>query len=393
MADGPGTARQGLLNSAGRKEASPPGPRHRVYLSADDEHKEALVLVSIVTEGERWEDEEDSFSSSDGAPPRTKQARATGWAAGAPASGSAAGENTRGNEHGRGVDAGHVGNLEGKTGKGGDQRERQGGVAGEQLRRRCLKKVEAAAGLGFDELRRRHVRDVEALFDRVEFSLGRSSEGDGEPMQNVGAGQGVTATPSASCVAGLPIRTRVSRSGMVCTERGEEGSDTDYSGDGGEALATNEDTESIVVDDGLIELMYHFGRWVRPAVWVWPDKQLAGHSPKQDMPQARHAQLDSNVVLFLQRCLVRKPAAISSAHRGSYGRPNVFHACNVDVDVVGGYLWGTRFRDRNCMPMLSVNFVNYCEVRTRILRRRCRRCPYAPYLRVARALLRASDAA
>lgn len=281
MADGPGTAHQGLPNSARRKEASPPGPRHRAYLSADDEHKEALVLLSIVTEGERWEDEEDSFSSPDGAPPRTKQTRATGWAADAPALGSAAGEKTRGNEPGRSVDAGHVGLLEGETAKGGDQRERQGGEAGEQLRRRCLKKVEAAAGLGFDELRRRHVRDVEALFDRVEFSLGPSSEGDAEPMQDVGPGQGVTERPS--CVDGLPIRTRVARSGMACTERGEEGSDTDYSGDGGEALGSREDTESIVVDDGLIELMYHFGRWVRLAVRAWPDRQLAGNSPEQDM--------------------------------------------------------------------------------------------------------------
>lgn len=217
------------------------------------------MLVSIVTEGQRWEVEEVSPRSPDGAPPRTKQTRATGWAAAAPAASSAANTEAGGNGHGRIFDAGHVGQLEGEDGKRGDDRKRRGGEAEEQLRRRCLERVEAAAGLGFEELKRRHVRDVEALFDRVEFSLGPSSEGGGEPQQDVGAGQGVAARPS-SCVAGLPIRTRVSRSGKVCTERGEEESDADFSSDGGEALATSEDAESIIVDDGLIELMYHFGR-------------------------------------------------------------------------------------------------------------------------------------
>ncbi|CAM9768568.1 unnamed protein product, partial [Laminaria digitata] len=198
IADGPGKAQQGPPNNAGREEEAKPSfvRRHRISLSADDSHREALVLVSIVTEGERWEDEENNFR----------------------------------------------------------------GEKGEKLRRRCLEKVEAAAGLGFEELRRRHARDVEALFGRVEFSLGSSSEG-GEERK--GAGEGVTPRPSSSsCVAGLPIRTRVSRSGKACTERGEEASDADNFGDDGEALATSEDTESIVVDDGLIELMYHFGRYL-----------------------------------------------------------------------------------------------------------------------------------
>lgn len=260
IAVGPGKAQQGPPNNAGREEEAEPSfvRRHRISLSADDSHREALVLVSIVTEGERWEDEENNFRSPDGTPPRTKETRATGWAAAAPASGSATDKGTGEFERGRGVDAGYAGRLEGEGGKGGGQQERQGGEKGEKLRRRCLEKVEAAAGLGFEELRRRHARDVEALFGRVEFSLGSSSEG-GEERK--GAGEGVTPRPSSSsCVAGLPIRTRVSRSGKVCTERGEEASDADNFGDDGEALATSEDTESIVVDDGLIELMYHFGR-------------------------------------------------------------------------------------------------------------------------------------
>lgn len=325
IADGPGAARQSLLNSSGRKEASPLRPRHRVYLSADDEHKEALVLVSIVTEGERREGEEDSFRSPDGAPPETKQTRATGWAAGAPAAGNATGEKTRGNERGRGLHAGYVGPLAGEGGKGGDQHERKGGEAGEQLRRRCLEKVEAAAVLGFEELRRRHVNDVEALFNRVDFSLGPSSEGDGEPEQ------GVTASPS-SCVAGLPIRTRVSRSGMACTERGGEESDAGDSSDGREELATSEDTERIVVDDGLIELMYHFGRWVRLAVWVWHGKQRAGNSFNHDI-------CSWCPFLFCFAWALCAKTSFRFLSVPWLSRPNInacFHA--PDEDAVGGYL-------------------------------------------------------
>lgn len=210
LADVPGRARQGIPD-AGRKEAK---PQHRLSLSADDAHREALVLVSIVTEGEG---DEDDFRSTNGTPPRAKGPPPTRWANTAP-----------------------VANRE-------------------EMRRRCLEKVEAAAGLGFEELRRRHVRDVEALFDRVEFSLGPSSEGDEEPTQEDGAGLGVTPRPSSSsssCVVGLPIRTRVSRSGKACTEWGEE---SDVS-DSREGLSTSEETDGTVVDDGLIELMYHYGR-------------------------------------------------------------------------------------------------------------------------------------
>lgn len=108
---------------------------------------------------------------------------------------------------------------------------------GNNLRSTCLARLESAATLGFDQLRRRHVSDVEELFGRVEFSLGSASEEKGEP-------RGYMQKPS--CSAGLPIRTRVKRSGKECVAHA--------AGDAGG------ETTSSVTDDGLIELMYHYGR-------------------------------------------------------------------------------------------------------------------------------------
>ncbi|CAN0310625.1 unnamed protein product, partial [Ectocarpus fasciculatus] len=142
-----------------------PPPRHRIVLSAGEASSEAMVLVSVVAE---------------------EKARDDG---------------------------------------GNDETETEEG-----LRRRCLGRVEAAAALGFEELRRRHVEDVEGLFDRVHFSLGPSggSTADGgasggERRFNGGVsgmGGGASLSPDRSCVAGLPIRTRVARSGKACTEKG-----------------------------------------------------------------------------------------------------------------------------------------------------------------------------
>lgn len=291
LADVPGRARQGLPD-AGRKEAK---PQHRISLSADEAHREALVLVSIVTEGEG---DADSFRSPDGTSHREKETRPLRWANTGPSarSGSVVDTRTGDDVHGRRVVAGYdAGRLEEEGGEGGNhpggeprslhgvdeslETERVstkdnvsasagaggGTIAGnhDEMRRRCLQRMEAAAGLGFEELRSRHVRDVEALFDRVEFSLGPSSEGDEESTPNIGSDQGVTPGPS-SCVSGLPIRTRVSRSGKACTERGEESDASDSR----QGLATSEGTDDTVVDDGLIELMYHYGRWVLLTVWL-----------------------------------------------------------------------------------------------------------------------------
>lgn len=112
------------------------------------------------------------------------------------------------------------------------------------MRGRCLGRLEAAAELGYEELRRRHVDDIGTLFDRVGFSLGPSPRGESTTLAG---------SEGSSCVAGLPIRSRVSRSGAACVEQGEEGAR-------GEELQEVEEPGRTVVDDGLIELMYHYGR-------------------------------------------------------------------------------------------------------------------------------------
>ncbi|CAN0554072.1 unnamed protein product, partial [Ectocarpus sp. 12 AP-2014] len=155
LAEGPGGGGPAQGNVGQAPPARNPTPRHRIALSAAEASSEAMMLVSVVTE-----------------------------------------EKARDND-------------------GNDKTE--------GLRRRCLARVEAAAGLGFEELRRRHVEDVEGLFDRVHFSLGPSGAGGGpaggERRLNGGdngVGGGESLSRSRSCVAGLPIRTRVARSGKAC---------------------------------------------------------------------------------------------------------------------------------------------------------------------------------
>lgn len=198
-----------------QRVVDPPGPpvkRHRLTLPADSAHLEVTVLVSIVTEGE-WEDTVGirKWRTGEGMPQDTEAEAISGqWAKSKP---DGLVENPA---------AHHDGGM----------------------RERCLGRLEAAAELGYEELRRRHVDDIGALFDRVGFSLGPLARGGSAAF----AGNG-----GSSCVAGLPIRSRVSRSGAACVEQGEEGAR-------GEELREVEEPGRTVVDDGLIELMYHYGR-------------------------------------------------------------------------------------------------------------------------------------
>lgn len=227
LADGPSGATERKHPAQTRFAQNGP-VRHRVAVSADAAITEAVVLVSIVTEQEANKKGTDDrgWHPSTVKPAAGGEARRGGWAS-----------------------------LEeqGALRPDGAEEDWQGGGKGHQeMRRRCLETVEAAAGLGFDELRRRHTDDVEALFDRVHFSLGPSSDGS-RAMDEGEAGL----SSSGSCVAGLPIRTRVSRSGKACTVEGEEGLNPSegITGSGGVDGRT-------VVDDGLIELMYHYGRYL-----------------------------------------------------------------------------------------------------------------------------------
>lgn len=233
LADGPGGAN-------GRKHSGPPPhaqnlrPKHRVALAAEAASAEAMVLASIVVEGDgKMRDNE----------PR-------GWhpSTAAPAAGDAVHRGWWGSREEQGSP---------RPDGMGEDLQAGGGKGHEEMRRRCLDRLEAAAGLGFDELRRRHVEDVEALLDRVHFSLEPSTDGSSSSSSGTTEGGELGDSPSGSCVAGLPIRTRVSRSGKTCTERGGEGPNpTDgVAGSGGPDGRT-------VVDDGLIGLMYHYGRLV-----------------------------------------------------------------------------------------------------------------------------------
>lgn len=161
---------------------------------------------------------------------------------------------------------------EGSRHSGGHELEQEDDYS---LRSACLARLESAAGLGFDELRRRHAQDVAELFGRVEFSLGDDDDGDGDDeldlefsekqkgndgaRARVGAGVGARhkerqrrqARDSVVCGSvGLPIRTRVARSGKACTGWVQ----------GTGAGEMDEEVGAEIVDDGLIELMYHYGR-------------------------------------------------------------------------------------------------------------------------------------
>lgn len=224
LADGPGGAIGQTLPGSARF-AQDLSPRHRVGLAADAAITEAVVLVSIVTEGGG----------------KTNGSEARGWHPSTPE--PAGGDAYRGG----------WGSREEQGALRPDQMEdnlQGSGKEHQEMRRQCLETVEAAAGLGFDELRRRHIDDVEALFDRVHFSLEPSSDGSSGTE-----GRRAGMSSSGSCVAGLPIRTRVARSGRPCSEGGEEGLDPLEGAMGSGGLDGRK-----VVDDSLIELMYHYGR-------------------------------------------------------------------------------------------------------------------------------------
>lgn len=112
------------------------------------------------------------------------------------------------------------------------------GISEDDMRRSCMDRLESAAAMGFDQLQERHVLDVESLMDRVDFSL--ADKRDGSTPQGAGGTRGEICP-----TIGLPIRERVSRSGQACVVGGA-----------GEA----EETKGEIEDDGLIELMYHYGR-------------------------------------------------------------------------------------------------------------------------------------
>lgn len=252
LEDGPGGA-------AGRKNPEPGRfaqnlpLRHRVALTADAAMTEAMVLVSIVTEQEqnRKDNKERAWRPSTVMPVAGGEAYHGGW-----------------------------GSQEEQWAEGMEDDMQGGGKEHQEMRRRCLETMEAAAVLGFDELRKRHIDDVEALFDRVHFSLESSSDDSG-----MTEGSGASLVSSGSCVAGLPIRTRVSRSGKACTEEGEDGLDpaAGFVASGGLDRRT-------VVDDGLIELMYHYGRCVGVGGAVlW--RRLRCHERRREKPRLLYSLL------------------------------------------------------------------------------------------------------
>lgn len=272
LADGPsGTA--GLKHPGQARFAQNSPLRHRAALGVDTAITEAMVLVSIVTdqEGNRKDTEERGWHPSAGKPAAGGEGNRGGWA-------NVAGQ--------------------GALRPGGAEEDWQGGGKEHQeMRRRCLETVEAAAGLGFDELRRRHIDDAEALLDRVRFSLGSSSGGSGAMDEGE-----VGSSLSGSCVAGLPIRTRVSRSGKACTVEGEEGLDPleGFAGSGGLVGRT-------VVDDGLIELMYHYGRYLlvsgsRPGGRPLNLQGIWANSLKAKWEGDYHMNINLQVIVACKNC-------------------------------------------------------------------------------------------
>ncbi|CAM9849542.1 unnamed protein product [Pylaiella littoralis] len=285
-----------LGNGPGERPSRvPPGPargepRHRAALSADDARAEAMVLVSVVTEDDpETEDEKErrlhrrAAGAGDFGSEWTGDEEGRGWWENGserdPSSWKDQSEEDRGEVRGGGggrADIAHRRQREGAPWRdgtrrrvlGGEERDTPAGAKRErggstdnekqrELRRRCLERVEAAAGLGFERLRRRHTDDVEAMFDRVDFSLGSSSDGTGVVERKTSGARSLSS--SGSCVAGLPVRTRVSRSGKACMEGGEEAEDP-------AAKRVKDNVKTVagrtVVDDGLIELMYHYGRYL-----------------------------------------------------------------------------------------------------------------------------------
>lgn len=259
-------------------------PRHRIALSADDARTEAMLLLSVVTEGEPEMEEEKErrmhpSAADDVDSKRHGGEEDRGWWENEPESDRSWKNQSEeyGGDFRGGAEVARRRQREGApwrdaTGRrmlGGEEQDMPARSKGErpasgdnegqrEMRRRCLQRVEAAAGRGFEGLRTRHVDDVEAMFNRVDFSLGSSSDGAGVDERKSNDARSFRSCRSG--VAGLPIRTRVSRSGKACTE-GVEGvvdapskgvTDNDKAGAG-----------RTVVDDGLVELMYHYGRSVR----------------------------------------------------------------------------------------------------------------------------------
>lgn len=291
-------------NGGGSGDGVPPFTRvnHRISVPSSGNHAEAVVLVSIVTEGEEFENRS-RFEPHGRQLREEERAGFSGsWASSGPSAFRHAAAVPRGVDA---VDRKQGDGLMGKLEEGrprrldralfgaraaGDRTDGLGSTRmaaaqgsgtgrainnaadtvggaeeGKMMRRRCLARLEAAAELGFEELERRHVRDFTGLFDRVQFSLGASSDvpstANGVGKGLGGSGKGERRTEGGSCVAGLPIRTRVSRSGKACVEgMGGRESGNDQKLDEGK-LAVGE-VAAAVVDDGLIELMYHYGRYV-----------------------------------------------------------------------------------------------------------------------------------
>ncbi|CAM9315795.1 unnamed protein product [Scytosiphon promiscuus] len=271
--------------------------RHRIVLSNDKDHVEAVVLLSVVTEGEPETNEEKERAK--GEPYRDASHAGSaeiridkGPRGREDQDGGSFGQRQAGWASRRDETDGVVDDVDGVQEAGGSETRRVEAFAGgklgdgapsdkggwkqededKRMRRRCLDRLEAAAALGFEKLRGRHANDFRALSERVHFSLGPSSSDNGSGAAvdagvsagsrngQDGAGGGsrkdgsgsMEASLSGSCVAGLPIRTRVSRSGKACTEEG-----------GGGAVNGGGDlVDRTVLDDGLIELMYHYGRYL-----------------------------------------------------------------------------------------------------------------------------------
>lgn len=110
-----------------------------------------------------------------------------------------------------------------------------------------MDRVGPAADTGFDKLQRRHVADMTSLLGRVEFSL-EDKGGVITPQRQLGDNGGAGSRGVCSAT-GLPIRERVSMAGKLRAPRAGKDKKAD--------LLKKADW----VDDGLVELMYHYGRW------------------------------------------------------------------------------------------------------------------------------------
>lgn len=120
-------------------------------------------------------------------------------------------------------------------------------ITKDMMRQTCMDRVGPAADMGFNELQRRHVADMTNLLSRVEFSL--EDKGEEVTSHRQLGDDGEAGSRGVCSTAGLPIRERVSRAGQLRAQRAgrDRKADSLKKADG--------------VDDGLVELMYHYGRW------------------------------------------------------------------------------------------------------------------------------------